>query len=78
MIETHLTFQLDFDWGGSKEYPLLGVSQQGNLVLFTEFGKGTVLVVAKPAGYIVGETRNDWAMGGFAPYKGTIELKNKM
>lgn len=44
------------------------------VVLFNEFGCGTVVHVEKSAYHRVGQWDDCWAMASFKPFKGTIEL----
>lgn len=55
----------------SKKYPYIGISRNGNIVIFTSPQKGPVLQGRYDK---IGEVSNDWDESMFTPFIGTIEI----
>ena len=54
------------------EYPCLKIASSGLVVLFTEYGHGTVIV--ENIYHSIGTYSPIWKMEDFKPFKGTVEL----
>jgi hypothetical protein len=55
-----------------KEYPWIGISNQGNIILFTKSGTGISLSSA----YADGSYTEGWQENLFKPFHGEITLSN--
>jgi hypothetical protein len=55
------------------EYPCLMATEQGAIVLFTDYGCGTVI---KHPGWVVGTYGRKWDMLQFTPFTGSVTLSN--
>jgi len=58
------------------KYPVLLQSSKGTIVLFKDYGIGTVVHVTADDNYQVGYYANEWSMLSFTPYDQVLELKN--
>ena len=58
-----------------REYPFLGVSKDGSIVLFSGKGKGTSLSFARtPGPPLIGSHSDSWIMSQYIPLIGSITL----
>ena len=72
---TKLTVTADIkDEASLPEYPFLGVTERGLIVLFPKECKGTVLFVGNILGYSVAEYSENWNMNNFKQFIGSITL----
>lgn len=62
---------------GGWDYPCLGISESGRVVLFAEEGVGTEIVRGSQGSRGIGTHAIDWGMEWFSPLKGSITLENK-
>lgn len=70
---TKLTVEIDIKNPSSEqEYPFLGISTLGAIVLFSKSCEGTI-IAPKNLG-LIGDVRNDWIMSYFKPISGSIKL----
>lgn len=61
----------------SPKYPKLMIgSQSGGIVMFTDRGTG-IVVSSADAWYPVGYFSDNWAMGAYQDFHGTVTLRNK-
>lgn len=58
------------------KYPFLGVGTNGNVILFSEHGIGTVVHKSAATDMPVGEYAVNFCMDMFKPLKGKITLRN--
>ena len=77
MIESKLTMD------GVKvinNYPFLGITTRGVIVLFTSHGVGAIVHCsdADNAVYSLGERKSTWDMNCFTAFTGSIHLRNKV
>lgn len=59
------------------EYPCLMITKGGKIVLFKEYGKGTIVVPRINNicnDHLIGYYSEHWAMQDFEPYKGEITI----
>jgi len=60
------------------DYPYLGISKKGTIVLFNTINSGVLLkVIDKSRDDVVGDYTTYWEETKFTPYCGTITLTNK-
>lgn len=59
------------------EYPKLMIHQDGSIVLFIEYGAGTILFNARLHGMDVGKFSPIWVMENFTDFHGSITLSNE-
>ena len=57
-------------------FPRLMKSKQGSVILFINYGSGTVLYASKEGPNSFGEFSNSWNMSLFSDYHGVITLSN--
>lgn len=58
-----------------RKYPWIGVSDMGNIVLFSKENLG-VLIYTKSIIYNIGYQTNDWDMSCFKEFTGKVVLQN--
>ena len=58
-------------------FPKLMIAQNGLLVLMTDSEKGIVALQGEASCHKIGTYREDWAMDGFADFKGSVTLSNE-
>lgn len=71
MIESKVVMSEE---AGKDEYPKLMIARDGSIILFTDYKTG---VCVHGEGEDVGDWSDEWAMGVFEPFHGTITLTSK-
>ena len=61
----------------SENYPILKISQHGNIVLFSTKHCGTIVHCCNPSMYTPGYYATSWSEEEFSIYTGSISLSNK-
>lgn len=78
MIESTITADRSDD---PVEYPYIGVSDLGSIILFSGPGVGTLLKQGHGLSFAgnvpIGNHSNSWAEAGFKRFNGVISLSNK-
>ena len=59
-----------------QNYPFLGITPKGSIVLFTKLNTGVCLQVGGDWSLVIGRYSDQWAMDLFEPYNGSVTLEN--
>jgi len=60
----------------TKEYPWIGITENGVIVLFFDFQKGIFITSENHNIYSLGEYRDNWTESNYKPFTGEIVLSN--